>query len=175
MTTRVRSARQRKRGAAGCSSLPDRGPAAARFLRQSADVVQVQTSWVAGSAPNEIATWLGCSPATTRVFQTRPVARSAECRMSWEGWSRIAPANGRGIDSEWLVESRAALRRAGREPASMIGPSGCSESRRVGRGGPGARFCLDEDDVMRQRRAVESVDTQADQFPPGNAFAKDAP
>ena len=60
----------------------DCGPAAARIASRAGEVDHVQTSSVAGSAPNEMVTWLGSSPVATRVFQTRPVARSAACRLS---------------------------------------------------------------------------------------------
>ena len=71
--------------------------------RSSGDVLQVQTSSRAGSEPNAIVTWSGTELETTWVFQTRPVARSVECRSAWAGWIKTASTSSDGQRLERLM------------------------------------------------------------------------
>src|SRR5271157_6093412 len=63
----------------------------------SGEVVQVQTSSRAASLPNDTVTWDGNALDGTRDFHTRFVARRAECRWAWEGWSKMAPTSSEDI------------------------------------------------------------------------------
>ncbi len=131
----------------------------------SADVLQVQTSSRAGSAPNAMATWSGTVRETTCVFQTRPVASSVECR-------RRGPAESRRChpDPEVTPETayahhgpRCASVRRGQPPrVRLLVSSVTSELGEVGLSPVAMR---DKNDIMGDRRTVETVDSQSDRFP----------